>query len=830
MILLKNRFNLMVKDFPKIWFFLGLIVFTFFYQDFLELLTNSTLLSFETHYTKDISVLALFVIILLYAYKKPHIVPNGKYWKLFYLLFILGYVFLRLGGVPFLGFWCFNKVKIFDTLALIFVIFLFYKPQSIPENKNEGLLDDLPTSIDELGYDEYAKNLVSWIVKTKSSLSFAIGINAKWGAGKTTFFQFIKKDLEKHKILFLDFKPWFSKDDKSIVHDFFDKLAKNIQDIQLKSKLNSYAYLLRDNSKWQNFVEFLKYFVLPSSSLQDLFDDIKYSLIHNNKKVVVFIDDTDRLEGSEIFEVLRLIRNVANFPNLFFVVAYDKAYVSSVLNSQKIFNSDYYLQKIFQVEISLPAINKNTLVSILLKELIEIVEVKFHDSLRNELVLDPKIDSETNYIFEWIENKRDINQLVNSFKINYLTLKDDVRVIDFLRLEILRINYPDIYYSLGSFRNRFVNNEAPSLGRNYYSLSINDKIVDKIQNECNHKTLSQSEIQKIENLLILIFKADYDQRNDFNSIIWPERYHRYFSFQLEEDAISNKEFLSSFGNGSYHFLNQLNNWLNAGKHAEIEKKLAGFKPRDAKEFEFQIFGIFNLGNYLIDDARIIGFNLEKLFEILNDSNQSISNKFYRGNTVAYMDYLISILKNAQKPYLFYSEFLFYLITQSKTISPLLDENKIHEIIFDYFQSYLQSITKFDKTAIQLFHCTQRLWKIGDSKQDFESEEYVFPIQNALEYEKYKLYPVKSRSYFKNFILNEKFPEFVEYYSDLELFKEIEYFNIKMLFENIFGTKKSIVVFKLFKNNNISKDQKDNFINFLSLILKSTDSKNNVIKL
>lgn len=54
---------------------------------------------------------------------------------------------------------------------------------------------------------------------------------------------------------------------------------------------------------------------------------IEKGLKQMDRPIVVTIDDLDRLASAELFEVLRLIRNTAAFPNLIYVVCYDKDYV-----------------------------------------------------------------------------------------------------------------------------------------------------------------------------------------------------------------------------------------------------------------------------------------------------------------------------------------------------------------------------------------------------------------------------------------------------------------------------------------------------------------------
>ena len=69
---------------------------------------------------------------------------------------------------------------------------------------------------------------------------------------------------------------------------------------------------------------------------------MKQSLQKIDRPIVVFIDDLDRLGGNEIMEVLKLIRNVANFPGLKFVAAYDRAYMVEVIKKQNVESANCY--------------------------------------------------------------------------------------------------------------------------------------------------------------------------------------------------------------------------------------------------------------------------------------------------------------------------------------------------------------------------------------------------------------------------------------------------------------------------------------------------------
>jgi len=62
-------------------------------------------------------------------------------------------------------------------------------------------------------------------------------------------------------------------------------------------------------------------FLTGVESSNSMFDTINGTLRKLNKQLVVFVGDIDRLDKEEITEVMRLIRNTANFYNTVFIVA-----------------------------------------------------------------------------------------------------------------------------------------------------------------------------------------------------------------------------------------------------------------------------------------------------------------------------------------------------------------------------------------------------------------------------------------------------------------------------------------------------------------------------
>ena len=210
-----------------------------------------------------------------------------------------------------------------------------------------------------LGYADY---LVDRILGTEfGDESFSVGISGEWGTGKTTFLNAVAKSMEKFSPVkvatIVWFRPWDSSSPKQIVTDFFNVLVDKIgpQYSVVRKPMLKYAELLKALDAKKPVVYLADvYDKYQERSIESLKSVISTYLKSYGKIIPVLIDDMDRLSGEEIAEVLRLIRNTADFPNVVYVTAYDKGYVEAQLQKRGIPNPGIYIEKFFSVEFALP--------------------------------------------------------------------------------------------------------------------------------------------------------------------------------------------------------------------------------------------------------------------------------------------------------------------------------------------------------------------------------------------------------------------------------------------------------------------------------------------
>ena len=156
----------------------------------------------------------------------------------------------------------------------------------------------------------------------------------------------------------MDFNPWKCNSVNQIRMDFMDVLRKELAsyDFSLARMINKYSSMLFSLDTPNIYKEIVQFF-FPNRKMQSVSETkekIVVSLRTMQKHVYVLLDDLDRLDADEILEVLKIIRNTANFPFVKFIVACDRTYIVNQLKSKGV--EPKYLEKIFMIEFHLPQV------------------------------------------------------------------------------------------------------------------------------------------------------------------------------------------------------------------------------------------------------------------------------------------------------------------------------------------------------------------------------------------------------------------------------------------------------------------------------------------
>lgn len=344
-----------------------------------------------------------------------------------------------------------SKMRYIDLamlfLCVIEVVLLCYRIGVNCKGKDNAQLQtikncfmaDLPSTEDGFNRKYYADSLWSLILSTFTkkhvvNAAFTILLNEKYGSGKSSFFNILRKSINDQSYI-IDFKPWICSDETQMIDELIEQLiTANV--IEEHKMLINYANTLANHDSWVGVIG--KIFTSTYSvSLNDQYEAIKKKMELISKPIVVFVDDVDRLADRELMGLLKLIRNTADFPNMFYIIAADKQYLCSTILRAGVNEASNYLQKFFNFEMTFPKDDKRN--DKLLKETMQMV-LSSYDCEKKESYINDFCNLK--HIQFMIQTPRDIYRYCNmlTFELELFRNNDLIQNTNILN----EIYYPDL--------------------------------------------------------------------------------------------------------------------------------------------------------------------------------------------------------------------------------------------------------------------------------------------------------------------------------------------------------------------------------------------------
>lgn len=137
----------------------------------------------------------------------------------------------------------------------------------------------------------------------------------------------------------------------------------------------------------------------------------------NSKKIIFIIDDIDRLPKEKISVVMQLVKSIANFNNVIYLLSYDKKIVENALMEE--FHSDHYLDKIVQVRVPIPIIPNFTVAEFALTQLRQFIQNNAQKYGIDDI---QSIQYNLRFLssfFRELKTVRDVKRFINMFQVDF---------------------------------------------------------------------------------------------------------------------------------------------------------------------------------------------------------------------------------------------------------------------------------------------------------------------------------------------------------------------------------------------------------------------------
>ncbi|MBM3241564.1 hypothetical protein FJZ31_35230 [Candidatus Poribacteria bacterium] len=347
------------------------------------------------------------------------------------------------------------------------------KPENIalPEKPPKMYLADTPISKSEddlLGRARFAQRLGDTIRDWNKEESLVIALYGPWGSGKTSILNLAVEQIEKttanvpedERPIVIRFNPWNFSEQNQILEMFFHEIAtelgyrsasKTLK--KIGTQLQRYGSFLTPISKipvpgfrFLSIVEKIgkgmKEF--GNENLAKLKTKISELFKKMKRRIIIVIDDIDRLNEVEIRQMFQLIKLNADFPNTIYLLAFDREVVEKALETTPKISGRAYLEKIVQVAFDIPMIEPTRLTRILFTEMDKLIadvpEENFDQVRWGNLYYGG--------LRHFFSSVRDIKRFINGFSFSFQLVSSEVNSIDVIGIEALRILAPKVYHAI----------------------------------------------------------------------------------------------------------------------------------------------------------------------------------------------------------------------------------------------------------------------------------------------------------------------------------------------------------------------------------------------
>ncbi|WP_367133556.1 P-loop NTPase fold protein [Saccharothrix sp. HUAS TT1] len=335
---------------------------------------------------------------------------------------------------------------------------------------------------DQLHRSSFAVRVASVINDiAEQSGSAVIGVVGPWGSGKTSLVNLISHELRSAEATTWKvswFRPWLFVDTESLLREFFTTLSDELPGKRRRRTRISLARHLRNVSPagkavpltgLDKVLEALSNAIRGNESIEHTGKVIEDLTGKFESRLLVVIDDVDRLQPDELLLVLKMVRAVAKFPNVYYVLSYDESTLLDVLSSTEIARNNVaraqaYLEKIVQVRFDLPSLDTG------------IINRFFQAHLDRSLVKHAQVLDNTelarlrtclDYLMrEKLTTPRSIRKLFGQIDATFPPLRGEVNYLDLLFLTYMRVFESPIYHLLPRHREKLVDTGGFSMDGN----------------------------------------------------------------------------------------------------------------------------------------------------------------------------------------------------------------------------------------------------------------------------------------------------------------------------------------------------------------------------
>lgn len=401
-------------------------------------------------------LIAYFIVKFIETKTKFYFV--GYFIKNFLAIIIISFLFIYTDLYSIQDFFIksFMLIVVMNFIGYLCLYYTDIAFQVSNNNKSFFETDEAIKKMDEekLGRKEFIEKLkIIFEKKLEPKKGNVIGLFGKWGEGKSSIINLLEQTINKNIFKFIFINPWFNDTKEKMLNAVFGEInhftKTNYPYKSLEAEFNDILKLSTIKiPKIPIEIDLNKFTV--DKNIQNKIIEVGNILKKYSKRIIIVLDDLDRLSKDNILFILQIVQMFRENTNIVFILSCDDEKLKQILceisepcnqikDDNKIIKTtlyyEDYINKIITIPIKLLKIGYFFITGELIRRL-DII-------LQKQILIN---DSDLLYIStEIFKTTRDIKRFYNYFIIAYELVDKRVDIYNFINISILCAFYPELY-------------------------------------------------------------------------------------------------------------------------------------------------------------------------------------------------------------------------------------------------------------------------------------------------------------------------------------------------------------------------------------------------
>ena len=397
---------------------------------------------------------------------------------------------------------------------------------------------------DTLERQAFAGRVTQVLERISPKAGLVVSVEGAWGCGKTSLPAMVEdllhREKEGQRPVIVHFNPWLVGDRDALLRQFLASIAKAVKltdhakegkrvakELKTYSKAFDVLKLIPGAEPWASIVKSVvesvgnaseAVFDYKTPDIEARKQDLERALRKFPQRIVVLIDDLDRLYPAEVYEMVRIVKAVGDLPNVGYVLAWDERFVSAALDKLNVPYASAYLDKVVQVRLPVPPLSFSQ----------RMAQMEAGHSRLPSAAREPhfsKDDRRLSHVFhnglnELMEHPRDVVRLFDVVGSIEPGLRGEVNLADIVGLAALMTKASPVFSLLRSTPQAFV-------GRRPGMRAVKDKVEDVIEAHADERTRAIEECSNpkgVQELVHCLFPktAKADEAFTFDRVVFTE--------------------------------------------------------------------------------------------------------------------------------------------------------------------------------------------------------------------------------------------------------------------------------------------------------------------